>query len=46
MGTSCYPASIFTEKPPAVIPLSDVPDTAGEPLKTLLHVVPVSLMAS
>lgn len=46
MDTNCYPARRFTERPPAVIPLPDLSDIAGDPLKTFLRVVPLSLIAA
>lgn len=46
MDTNCYSDRSFTERLPAVISLPDVSDGAGDPLKTFLCLVPVSLVAA
>lgn len=44
--TNCYSDWSFTERLPAVISLPDVSDVVGDPLKTFLCLVPVSLVAA
>lgn len=46
MDTDCYSDRSFAERLPAVISLPDESDVVGDPLKTFLGLVPVSLVAA